>query len=132
MVRRVLSTGTRLQDLTSCAMVQLVTSRLASLSTAADWDLAECLHGEVKEVYIDPSFLRVPGEPNLPKGKVCGSKRDLAKFALRAEAAKGAEFFRDDELEKDVDGDVIVAGFLALWKLQLQDPTITARLAQNR
>ena len=51
----------------------LVASRLAFPATAADWDLAEYLHGEVKEAYIDPSVLRVQDEPKLPKGKVCAS-----------------------------------------------------------
>ena len=94
--------------------------------------MAEYLHGEVKEACIDPSVLRVPDEPSLPKGKVCGSKREFVKFVLRADAANGIELLGDDELEKDADGAVIAAGFFALWKSQLQDRTITARLAQNR
>ena len=124
------ATGLRVQDLASCAMMPLVASRLAFPATAADWDLAEYLHGEVKEAYIDPSVLRVQDEPKLPKGKVCGSKREFVKFAARADEANGVELFGDDELERDVDGDVIVAGFFALWKSLYKDRTITARAAR--
>ena len=126
------ATGIRVQDLASCAVMPLVSSRLAFPKTAADWDLAEFLHGEVKQAYLDPSVLRVQDEPRLPKGKVCGSKREFAKFAMRADEANGVELFGDDELDRDVDGDVIVAGFFALWKSLHTDRTITARLAQNR
>ena len=51
---------------------------------------------------------------------------------MRADEANGVELFGDDELDRDVDGDVIVAGFFALWKSLHTDRTITARLAQNR
>ena len=76
------ATGIRVQDLASCAVMPLVSSRLAFPKTAADWDLAEFLHGEVKQAYLDPSVLRVQDEPRLPKGKVCGSKRESLRSSL--------------------------------------------------
>ena len=92
-------------------MMPLVASRLAFPSEAADWDLAQYLHGDVRETYEDPFTLRVPDYPKLPKGKTCGSQREFTKFAQRADAANGIELFGDDELERDEDGDVKVAGF---------------------
>ena len=126
------STGIRVDDMLTCAIMPLVASRLAFPDRAADWNLGEFLHGQVKEAYEDLHSLRVLDVPKLPKGKVCGSAREFTKFARRADAANGLDIFGDDELERDEDGDVIVAGFFALWKSHLQDRTITARLAQNR
>ena len=126
------NTGARVSDLQPCEIMPLVASRLAFPEVSADWNIAEFLHGEAKEAYEDPSILRISDEPKLPKGKVCGSIAEFAKFARRADQANGVELFGDDELEKDVDGDVIVAGFFALWKSATKDRTITARLAQNR
>ena len=113
-------------------MMPLVASRLAFPSSAADWNLTEYLHGDAKAAYDDPSTLRVADHPKLPIGKICGSKRKFTKFARRADEAQGVEIVGDDKLEKDEDGDVIVAGIFSLWKSALQDRTITSRLAQNR
>ena len=90
------------------------------------------LHGDMKEAYLDPSSLRLPDPPSLPKGKICGSRPEFTRFAQRADDANGIEIFGDDELEKDKDGNVVVAGFFYLRKSLLQDRTITSRLAQNR
>ena len=127
-----IATGTRVEDMLTCAIMPLVASRLAFPNRAADWDLGEFLHGSVKEAYEDPHTLRVPDVPKLPRGKICGRMQEFTKFAQRADAASGVEIFGDDELERDEDGDVIVAGFFALWKSHLKDRTITSRLAQNR
>ena len=64
---------------------------------------------------------------------MCGSQQEFTKFGQRADRANGVEIFGDDELERDVDGDgdVIVAGFFALWKSAVKDRTITSRLAHN-
>ena len=127
-----INTGARVSDLQPCAIMPLVASRLAFPESAADWKISEFLHGEMKEAYEDPRSLRVPDEPKLPKGKVCGSIKEFTSFARRADEANGVEIFGDDELERDVDGEVIVAGFFALWKSAAKDRTITSRLAQNR
>ena len=58
--------------------------------------------------------------------------KEFTEFARRADSAQGVEIFGEDELEKDTNGEVIVAGFFALWKSLSSDRTITARLAQNR
>ena len=116
----------------TCAIMPLVASRLAFPDRAADWDLGEYLHGHVKEAYEDPFKLRVPDVSKLPRGKICGRKKEFIQFALRADEANSVEIFGDDELERDEDGDVIVAGFFALWKSNVQDRTITSRLAHNR
>jgi len=60
---------------------------------AADWNLAEYLHGDLKEAYIDPSTLRVDDPPALPKGKICGRISEFTKFAQRADRADGVEIF---------------------------------------
>ena len=78
------------------------------------WGPQEDLHGHPHEAYEDPQSLRALDVPKLPKGKVCGSAREFTKFARRADAANGLDIFGDDELERDEDGDVIVAGFFAL------------------
>ena len=62
--------------------------------------MAEYLHGEMKAAYDDPRVLRVPGEPLLPQGKVCGSMKEFTEFARRADNAQGVELFGEDELEK--------------------------------
>ena len=85
-----------------------------------------------ERAYLDPSSLCLPDPPSLPKGKICGSRLEFTRFAQRADDANGIEIFGDDELDKDEDGNVIVAGFFSLWKSLLQDRTITSRLAQNR
>ena len=87
---------------------------------------------DVREASEDPFTVRVPDYPKLPKGKTCGSQREFTKFAQRADAANGIKLFGDDELERDEDGDVIVAGFFLLRKSLTQDRTITSRLAHNR
>ena len=127
------STDVRVPDLQPCAIMPLIASRLAFPAVAADWDLAEYLHGDLKEAYINPSTLRVDDPPALPKGKICGRISEFTKFAQRADRADGLEIFGDDELERDADGDgdVIVAGFFSLWKSATRDRTITARLAHN-
>ena len=51
--------GVRVQDLQPCAIMSLIAARLAFLAVAADWDLAEYLHGELKEAYKNPTTLRV-------------------------------------------------------------------------
>ena len=56
---------------------------------------------------------------------------EFTQFAVRADQANGVELFGEDELERDEDGDVIVAGFFSLWKSLMKDRTITARLAFN-
>ena len=68
----------------------------------------------------------------MPQGKICGGKQEFTKFAQRADQANGIEIFGEDELERDEDGNIIVAGFFSLWKSLLQDRTITSWLAQNR
>ena len=127
------ATGARVQDLQPCAIMPLVASRLAFPSVAADWDLAEYLHGDMKRAYLDPALLRVDDPPALPKGKVCGRMSEFTKFAQRADRADGVELFGDDELlrDQDGDGDIIVAGFFSLWKSILTDRTITSRLGHN-
>ena len=125
------TTGVRVQDLQPCAIMPLVAARLAFPALAADWDLADYLHGELKDAYEDPTTLRVADWPKLPKGKVCGRMSEFTKFAQRADRANGVEIFGDDELARDDDGDVIVSGFFSLWKSLTRDRTITARLAFN-
>ena len=78
-------------------------SRLAFPEIAADWDLVEFLHGDLKDAYIDPRTLRVDDPPAVPKGKVCGRMSEFTKFAQRAYRAGGIELFGDDELERDRD-----------------------------
>ena len=109
------STGVRVPDLQPCAIMPLIASRLAFPAVAADWDLAEYLHGDLKKVYIDPTTLRVDNPPALPKGKICGRISESTKFAQRADRASGVEIFGDDELGRDADGDgdVIVAVFFS-------------------
>ena len=127
-----INTGARVTELQQCAIMPLVASRLAFPESAADWNLAEYLHGEMKAAYDEPRVLRVPDEPLLPQGKVCGSMKEFTEFTRRADSAHGVEIFGEDELEKDTNGEVIVAGFFALWKSLSSDRTITARLAQKR
>ena len=100
-----------MQDLQPCAIMPLIAARLAFPSVAADWDLVDYLHGDLKEAYTDPATLRVSDWPKLLKGKVCGRMSEFTKFAVRAHQANGVEIFGEDELERDEDGDVIVAGF---------------------
>ena len=90
------------------------------------------MHGHAKEADEDRFNLRVPDVPKLPRGKICGRIQEFTKFVQRADAANGVEVFGDDELERDEDGDVIVAGFFAVWKACHQDRTITSRLAHDR
>ena len=127
-----IATGALISDLQPCAIMPLVASRLAFPTEAADWELADYLHGDLKTAYIDPSTLRVADPPALPKGKICGRMSEFTKFAQRADRAQGVELFGDDELLRDEDGDVVVAGFFSLWKSMTKDRTITARLAHNK
>ena len=113
-------------------LCQLLRAALLFQKNVADWKMEEFLHGEMKEAYDDPSSLRVPDEPRLPKGKFCGSMKEFTSFAQRADEANGVELFGEYELEKDADGEVIFAGFFALWKSETRDRTITSRLAHNR
>ena len=64
---------------------------MAFPSVAADWDLAEYLHGDMKRAYLDPALLRVDDPPALPKGKVCGRMSEFTKFAQRADRADGVD-----------------------------------------
>ena len=57
------TTGVRVQDLQPCAIMPLVAARLAFPALAADWDLADYLHGELKDAYEDPTTLRVADWP---------------------------------------------------------------------
>ena len=120
-----------MQDLQPCAIMPLVASRLAFPEVAADWDLADHLHVDLREAYVDPATLRVADPPALPVGKVCGRMSEFTTFAQRADRAGGVELFGDDELERDEGCNVIVAGFFSLWKSQTRDRTITSRLAFN-
>ena len=63
-----INTGARVTELQQCAIMPLVASRLAFPESAADWNLAEYLHGEMKAAYDEPRVLRVPDEPLLPQG----------------------------------------------------------------
>ena len=102
------TTSVRVQCLQPCAIMPLIAARLAFPAVAADWDLADYLHGELKEAYEDPTTLRVSDWPELPKGKVCGRMSEFTQLAVRADQANGVEIFGEDELERDEDGDVIV------------------------
>ena len=51
-------------------MMPLVASRLAFPEVAADWELGEYLHGDMKTSYEDSSYLRIPDPPALPHGKI--------------------------------------------------------------
>ena len=86
-------------DLQPCATMPLIASRLAFAAVAADWDLAEYLHGDLKKVYIDPSTLRVDNPPALPKGKICGRISEFTKLEQRADWGDGVEMFGDDKIE---------------------------------
>ena len=82
-----------MQDLQPCAIMPLVASRLAFPEVAADWDLADHLHVDLREAYVDPATLRVADPPALPVGKVCGRMSEFTTFAQRADRAGGVELF---------------------------------------
>ena len=78
-----------MEDLLSCAMMPLVASRLTFPEVAADWDLGEYLHGDMKTAFEDPSILRVPDPPALPQGKI--SKRQTRIHEVRS-AGRSSEW----------------------------------------